>query len=122
MAPNIINGLCFINGYLEEREKMTKYLVLFTGILILGLIATGCFAVPAGGCPYCGYPPGVTIDGERVTCQRCGSGYAVYLDGSVRTISGPTRHVGPAVPTNNTDAAQRNLNQTGQILLEGLRK
>jgi len=99
-------------------KRMIGILVL--SCVVFSLLFAGC-AVPSGGCPYCGYPPGVVIDGDDVTCQRCGGGYRVYLDGSVRTNHRPTQQYQTPVPTNNTDATQQNINQTGLILLEGLK-
>lgn len=98
-----------------------KNWIFLAGILFLSFCVIGC-AVPAGGCPYCGYPPGVAFDGERISCQRCGALYDTYLNGSVRAIDAPTRAFGAPVPTNNTGAARQNVNQTGVLLLQDLQK
>ena len=98
-------------------SKITGCIVL--AAVVITLFLNGC-AVPSGGCPYCGYPPGVLLDGDVVRCPRCQGQYRVYLDGSVRVIQRPSEpHPAPA-PTNNTGATQRSLNQTGLFLLEGL--
>jgi len=86
--------------------------------VVASIVVTGC-AVPAGGCPYCGYPPGTTLDGETVTCQRCGGSFKVYMNGSVATMTPPTRQVAP-VSTNNSKQAQKNLENGLGMMLFGL--
>jgi len=102
------------------KRKISNIAILAT-ISVFVIIFSGC-AVPSGGCPFCGYPPGIVLDGEKTTCARCLSVYRVYLDGSVGVESGPRRQYQYTVPTNNTDATQRSLNQTGQFILEGFRQ
>lgn len=102
-------------------SNKTRNGVVLLSTLLLCIILSGC-AVPSGGCPFCGYPPGVRVDGDKILCQRCQGTYRVYLDGSVRTIQRPTQQYEYPVPTNNTDATQRSLNATGQFFMQGLNK
>lgn len=96
-----------------------------TGVIVLtavvfGVLLGGC-AIPSGGCPFCGYPPGMSLDGQDIRCQRCGGTYRVYMDGSVAALNRPVQQY-PITPTNNTGATQDSLNQNGLLILEGLSK
>ena len=96
-------------------------MVIVLAAVVFSVLLNGC-AIPSGGCPFCGYPPGATMDGQDVSCQRCGGSYRTFMDGSVSATSRPTQQYQYPVPTNNTDASQRTLNQNGALILEGLRK
>ena len=96
-------------------------IIITSAICILAVILLNGCAVPSGGCPYCGYPPGVLMDGSVVNCSRCGGTYRAYLDGSVAPLNRPAQLPIYPAPTNNTDATQRNLQQTGSLLLQGLK-
>jgi hypothetical protein len=107
----------------KKGKNMNKKIV---GVIVLvaiicSILFSGC-AVPSGGCPYCGYPPGTALDGQDISCPRCGGTYRVFMDGSVSATSRPTQQYQYPVPINNTDASQRTLNQNGALILEGLRK
>jgi hypothetical protein len=95
--------------------------IIALAVVVFSILLNGC-AVPSGGCPYCGYPPGALLDGQDVHCQRCLGTYRVYMDGSVAAINRPTQQYQYPTPTNNTDATQRSLNQTGQLFMEGMRR
>jgi len=98
----------------------TLFVICTVFTMYLCLLVSGC-ATASGGCPFCGYPPGVRLDGDQVTCQRCSGIYSVYLDGSVYAIQRPQQQVITSVPTDNTNKSQQDLNQTGLLLLNTLK-
>ena len=81
-------------------------------LTIISFLLSGCLTTPAGGCPYCGYPPGVLIDGEVTHCARCSGSYRTYLFGSVNPLTPPTKQFGNPVPTDNT---QQNYNEVLRV-------